>query len=128
MEDSNTKDDLDAAFRAIASIIGKTEKAGARFAPGTSQHTLQKNRLLALKIAASLVSRELSKTRDETHPTTDFEKARAPLASLISKSEKSRQKLAPGTWQYAMLNDNLKALDLASQLLNKALHSPGSGK
>lgn len=42
-----------------------------------------------------------------------------PIASLISKSEKAQQKLAPGTWQHTMLRDNLKALRMASTLMNK---------
>jgi hypothetical protein len=42
-----------------------------------------------------------------------------PITSLISKSEKAQQKLAPGTWQYQMLGDNLKALHIASALMNK---------
>ena len=40
-----------------------------------------------------------------------------PLASLISKSEKAQRKLAPGTWQHAMLRDNLQALRLAFALM-----------
>lgn len=40
-----------------------------------------------------------------------------PIASLIAKSEKARQKLAPGTWQYAMLGDNLDALRIAIALM-----------
>ncbi|MBE2181359.1 MAG: hypothetical protein IAE97_12900 [Chthoniobacterales bacterium] len=40
-----------------------------------------------------------------------------PIASLISKSEKAQRKLAPGTWQHAMLQDNLEALHMASALL-----------
>jgi len=45
--------------------------------------------------------------------------ARRPIASLISKSEKAQRKLAPGTWQHTMLRDNLKALRIASALMNK---------
>ncbi len=44
--------------------------------------------------------------------------ARRPIASLISKSEKAQQKLTPGTWQHSMLRDNLKALRIASALMN----------
>ncbi len=40
----------------------------------------------------------------------------APLASLISKSEKALQKLTPGTWQHARLQVNLAALRLATVL------------
>jgi hypothetical protein len=52
-------------------------------------------------------------TADELH------KALRPIASLIRKSEKAQQKLAPGMWQHAMLRDNVKALRLASALMNK---------
>jgi len=51
--------------------------------------------------------------------TDELQEARRPIASLISKSEKAQQKLAPGTWQHTMLRDNLKALHMASGLMNK---------
>lgn len=40
-----------------------------------------------------------------------------PIVSLIGKSEKAQRKLEPGMWQYAMLQDNLKALRIASALM-----------
>ncbi|MGD9612765.1 MAG: hypothetical protein AB7V22_07660 [Kiritimatiellia bacterium] len=43
--------------------------------------------------------------------------ARRPIASLIGKSEKAQGKLAPATWQFKMLQDNLRALRLAEALL-----------
>ncbi|HMP91082.1 MAG TPA: hypothetical protein PJ991_12835 [Kiritimatiellia bacterium] len=53
-----TRDDLHAVLQAFVSMIGKTEKARARFSPGTSQHTLQRNRLKALRIAKELIQME----------------------------------------------------------------------
>jgi hypothetical protein len=54
------------------------------------------------------------------HETTDeLQEARRPIASLLSKSEKAQQKLAPGTWQHAMLQNNLKALHMATALMDK---------
>ena len=44
--------------------------------------------------------------------------ARGPIASLIGKSEKTQGKLAPATWQYKMLQENLRALRLAEALLD----------
>jgi hypothetical protein len=44
----------------------------------------------------------------------------APIASLVRKSEKAMQKLHEGTWQNAMLRDNLKALRLADALMRGA--------
>ena len=115
---------MEEALRAIASMIERGEKAQEKFAQGTSQHTLQKNRIKALYIASSLIKKE-SAEHDATDKYTkaDLEKALAPIASLISKSEKARGKLAQGTWQYTMLSDNLKALYIASPLLEKALSS-----
>jgi hypothetical protein len=59
--DRVTRDDLQEALRAFASMISKTEKAQAKFSPGTSQHTLQRNRLQALRIAEERIKVELDK-------------------------------------------------------------------
>lgn len=52
------------------------------------------------------------------YSTDDVREARRPLASLTSKSEKAREKLAPTTWQHVMLTDNLNALHLATALMD----------
>ena len=54
-----TLDDLEQALAALASMIGKTQKAEAQFSPGTAQHTLQRNRLKALRIAQARITIEL---------------------------------------------------------------------
>jgi hypothetical protein len=53
------------------------------------------------------------------YTTDELQEALRPIASLISKSEKAQQRLVPGTWQHGMLRDNLKALRIASALMNK---------
>lgn len=55
-----TRDDLQEALRAFASMISKTDKFQAKFTPGTRQHTLQRNRLKALQIAEALIKMELN--------------------------------------------------------------------
>lgn len=55
----------------------------------------------------------------DDYTADELQKALRPIASLISKSEKAQQKLAPGTWQHTMLRDNLKALRLASALMRQ---------
>ena len=57
-------DDVQAALRALASMMAKTEPALAKFAPGTSQHTLSRNRLQALRTATAMVEAELAKNKD----------------------------------------------------------------
>jgi predicted molibdopterin-dependent oxidoreductase YjgC len=59
--DDFTRDDSQEALRAFASMISKTEKAQVKFSPGISQHTLQRNRLKALRIAEALLTVELDK-------------------------------------------------------------------
>lgn len=113
--------EIDESLQAIASMISRTEKSKAKFVEGTAQHTLQKNRLKALQIAASLVSQSLAQgDAMDVYPKDDLKNALAPITSLISKSEKALQKLPQGTWQYVMLDRNLKALHLALPLLVKA--------
>lgn len=46
------------ALRALASMIEKVEQTLHRFAPGTAQHTLLRNRLVALRTAMELVKKE----------------------------------------------------------------------
>ncbi|WP_066716271.1 hypothetical protein [Clostridium sp. Marseille-P299] len=121
MEDSKNKE-MEDALSAISSMIEKSEKAQQKFAKGTSQYTLLRNRRKALYIASSLIAKEL-KNKDVVAIFTkeDFHGALAPINSLISKSEKAQTKLADNTWQYRMLAANLKALYLALPLLMKAL-------
>lgn len=49
----------------------------------------------------------------------DLQEAIRPIASLISKSEKAQQRLVPGSWQYAMLQENLDALRLVLGMMGK---------
>lgn len=115
-----TKGDLEEALRAVTSMITKTGKL--KFAQGTSQHTLQKNRLKALDIASSLISKELAGDNSiDRYTKDDLEKAAAPIDSLISKSEKAQKNLEQGSWQNKMLGDNLKALYVVKPLLTKAV-------
>lgn len=55
----------------------------------------------------------------DSYTTNELQEVLRPIASLISKSEKAQQKLAPGTWQHTMLGDNLRALHIVSALMNK---------
>jgi hypothetical protein len=62
---------------------------------------------------------EMKRHAMDNYTTDELQEALRPIASLISKSEKAQQKLASGTWQHTMLRDDLKALHIASALMNK---------
>jgi hypothetical protein len=57
----------------------------------------------------------------ENFTREDIREALRPIASLISKSEKARTKLTPGTWQHTMLSENLKALLVASAMMDEEI-------
>lgn len=108
--------DIENALRTIADIIERAEKAQSKFAAGTSQHSLQENRIHALRVAQALVL-QLSGDVQLGFTCADLERAKSPLASLISKLEKAQTKLKEDCWQHKMLRDNLAALHLAAELL-----------
>lgn len=113
--------DLVEARKAVSSMISRTETSKVKFKQGTSQHTLQKNRLKALTIALDLINAELGQGDVTSYTQDDLQRAVAPIESLISKSEKAQKKVSPGTWQHAMLDSNLKALHLVLPLLEERL-------
>lgn len=55
----------------------------------------------------------------DEHTADELHSALAPLASLLSKSEKAQLKVAADTWQYVMLGDNIRALRTALRLLGE---------
>ena len=114
--------DMDEALVIINSMITKSEILADKFAKGTSQHSLQNNRLKALKILSSLITQELTGLNClDWYTNEELTKALAPISSLISKIEKCYVKINKNTWQEKMLGDNLKALKLALPLLTKVL-------
>ena len=56
-----TPTDLTEALRPIQSLISKCEKVEPKLRPGTSQSTLLKNRIRALKIATELIEAEITR-------------------------------------------------------------------
>jgi len=58
--DNYTKEELEEALRAISSLISKCEKAQEKLTQGTSQWALLKNRIKALRLASTLITKALS--------------------------------------------------------------------
>lgn len=56
---SLTRADLRAALQALASMANRASEAQSKFSPRTSQHTLQQNRLNALRVAEALIRARL---------------------------------------------------------------------
>jgi len=54
-----TGQELEAAERAIASLLHKCKRAEEKLTAGTPQYTLMKNRIAALEIALTLIQKQI---------------------------------------------------------------------
>lgn len=106
------------ARKAIEDMLERSKKAQAKFKPGTSQYSLQVNRIKALDLSLMLLSNEETNVITHSNSIQELISAVAPLTSLISKSEKAIVKLKPDSWQHTMLSSNVEALHLALEALN----------
>lgn len=110
----------DEHLAALADMLRRSRDAREKFAVGTAQHTLQLNRIHGLEVLSRLIEAEL--TGEALVPERQaLERAKAPVASLLSKSRKAQEKLKPNSWQYAMLVRNIDALAAGEALLEKVL-------
>ena len=110
--DQYTREELDAALQIVASSISRCDKAQPKFAEGTSQHTLLKNRIKALYISKALMLEE-----DVKYSNEELEAALRPVSSIISKCEKAQMKFPEGTSQHTRFNKMIKAMYLAKALI-----------
>ena len=113
----------------MASLISKSEKALQKLSPGTWQHAMLQNNLKALHIAFAL----LNKGTDDADgfAQAELQEARAALASMIGKTEKTQAGFSPGTSPHTLQKNRLKALRIAEALTEAGLVSrrtPNSGQ
>ncbi len=117
--DNYTPDAIQEALRPIASLISKSQKAQQKLAPGTWQHTMLRDNLKALHIALALMNPAADDQNNFTQD--DLQQALRALASMISRTEKSQAKFAPGTSQHSLQRNRLKALRIAETLISVKL-------
>ncbi|WP_019228616.1 hypothetical protein [Sedimentibacter sp. B4] len=122
--DGFTKEELEKAIPTIASMIRRSEKVQPKFKEGTPQATLTRNRVKALYISSSLISRELGDSLEDNFSKEDLEKAIPPITSTISKCEKAQEKLKEGTPQLSLTKNMIKSLYISLSLITKELIKP----
>ncbi len=105
------------ALKMVTSIIVRCERMQPKFVLGSSQHTLLKNRIQALKIAGAL----LTGRGTELYSTQDLSAALEPLASIMRKCEKARSKYEPTSVQYRRFYGTIRAMELSRQLIENEL-------
>ena len=96
-------------------LIGLEEKFLPKFAEGTSQHSLLRNRIRALQPARELVSGDGKPDREE------LESALPRVASIIQKTTKARDKYEPDSRNYRRFDPTVRAMEQVRSLLEQEL-------
>ena len=102
----------------LREIIAREEAFLPRFAPGTSQHSLLKNRIAALETVCNLLTKERTPTREE------LEFALPRIESILRKMSAARSKYEPGSKNYKRFSPAVQLMEEAKLLLLKHLSSP----
>lgn len=105
------------ALAFLSSTIIKCQAMQSKFAVGSSQYSLLKNRISALCIAKTLLSGEDASGYSEA----DLRKALPPIASILHKTSKAQSKYETGTKQFARFEPILRAMEIAQSLVAQQL-------
>ena len=114
-----TETEKEQALGEIESVVGRCEKVWPKFAEGTSQHSLLKNRIKALYIAKALISGE---EKRDGYGKEELQQALAPIESIISKCEKARLKFEDGSTHYVRFSKMIEAMDIAKTFLEDEIN------
>lgn len=109
-----TREQLSEALRVVSSTISNCEKMQPKFAEGTSQHTLLKNRIKALYISQSLITDE---DIIDKYTKEELIEALRPISSVISKCEKGQLKFAEGTSHHTRFKNIINAMYISKALI-----------
>lgn len=116
--ESYSQEKLQSAIKTISAAITNCEKMQPKFAEGTSQHSLLRNRIKALKISKCLLERNIE---IEIYSKSDLEKAMPPVISIINKTEKARGKYEEGSTQFKRLTPMIDAMYISKSLIEKEI-------
>ena len=117
-----TREELIEALRVVSSTISKCEKFQPKFAVGTSQHTLLKNRIKALYISKSLITGENIMAK---YTKEELLEALPPVSSIISKCEKAQLKFVEGTVNYTRFKNIIKPMYISKSLITNEISKRG---
>jgi len=120
--DKYTREELSEALRIVSSTISNCENMQPKFAEGTSQHTLLKNRIKAMYISKALITDEnvMDKyTKDE------LIEALRPVSSIISKCEKAQLKFVEGTSHHTRFKNIINAMYISKALITDEISKRG---
>lgn len=94
------------------------EKIQPKFAIGTSQHTLLKNRIFALRVAIAVLE-----GKRDAYPISDVKKALPPIESILHKTCKAQSKWAVDSRQYERYVPMIASMQLAQTAIIQVMQS-----
>ena len=112
--ENHSQKELDAALQLIVTTINNCEKMQLKFAEGTSQHSLLKNRIKALYISKALIENDSNKGM---YTDIDLSNALPPVKSIISKTEKAQNKYDKETIQYKRFAPIISAMYISKNFI-----------
>ncbi len=113
------REDLIEALQVVDSTIKSCEKMQPKFAEGTSQHTLLKNRIKALYISKLLIANQ---NVMDKYTKEELIEAIRPVSSIISKCEKAQIKFAEGTAHHTRLKKIISSMYIAKSLITDEIN------
>lgn len=136
--DNYTKEEVMKAHKEVASTINKCEKMQVKFAEGTSQHSLLRNRIKAMYISNLVIENELYKIEEalyndaydedkkcgfviknikEHYTKEELIAAIRPIVSIINKCEKAQEKFEEGTTHHTRFKNIIRAMNISKTLI-----------
>lgn len=116
-----TEQEQSDTLRLVTAVISRCGRMVPKFAPGTAQHTLLKNRIPALNISEALLGgRSVAEYSDKA-----LTAAMEPLASIFRKCVKARSKYPPDSGQYSRYGGTIRAMELSRALIQNELDRRG---
>ncbi len=117
-----SQNELDTTLKFLSSTISNCEKMKLKFAEGTSQHSLLKNRIKALYISKVLIENDINVNM---YTKVDLEKALPPVVSIINKTEKAQIKYEEGTTQFRRFAPIIRAMYISKAFIENELEKRG---
>lgn len=115
-------DEFSDALKVVSSIISKCEKIQPKFAEGTSQNTLLKNRIKAMYVSKALLAED---GEIERYSKEELFDALKPVASVISKCESGQRKHEIEAPQYKRFQNMIDAMNMAKSLIAEEICKRG---
>lgn len=112
------KSELNSALQFVTKTISKCEKMQNKFAVGTPQHSLLKNRIKALYISKALI---LNDDTIAIYSDEELTKALAPITSIINKTIKAQSKYEKDSAQYKKFEPIIQAMQICKTLIENEL-------